>query len=173
LSKSFVIFDRDGTLIEHVHHLVNPKLVIMKSDIISSLSTLREAGFKFGLITNQSVISRGLISQKEVEAINELILKELAIEGIYFEFAYICPHLPRDGCFCRKPKTGLGDKAIVEHQMNPRASYVIGDQESDMIFGKALGCSVIQVKGSAENSVYADFHADSLAGAANWILEDR
>lgn len=173
MSKAFVIFDRDGTLIEHVHHLVDPKLVKMKSDLISSLTTLRDAGFQFGLITNQSVISRGLCSQKEVEAINEVILKELSVEGIYFEFSYICPHHPRDGCICRKPKTGLGDKAIIEHQMNPRTSYVIGDQESDMIFGKALGCSVIQVKGTAENSVYADYHATSLDGAANWILEDR
>lgn len=173
MSKAFVIFDRDGTLIEHVHHLVDPKMVYIKDDVISSLKMLREVGFKFGIITNQSVISRGLCSQKDVEAINEIILKELSVEGINFEFVYICPHDPRDGCLCRKPKTGLGEKAIVEHQLNPKESYVIGDQESDMIFGMSLGCSVIQVKGTAEKSVYADYFAVSLSGAVNWIIEEK
>ena len=60
MKTPFVIFDRDGTLIEHIHYLVDPNLVKFKKDIVPSLISLKNTGFKFGIITNQSVIGRGL-----------------------------------------------------------------------------------------------------------------
>jgi D-glycero-D-manno-heptose 1,7-bisphosphate phosphatase len=168
--KAFVIFDRDGTIIDHVHHLKDPELVRIKLDLVESLSKLRKAGFGLGMVTNQSIIGRGIATHQEVNAINEKVFNHLASHHLAFDFVYICPHLDEDNCECRKPALKLGQRAIIEHDLTPAQSYVIGDQESDLIFGKNLGCSTIQVKANAEKSGYADYYSETLSQAVNWIL---
>ena len=170
MGAPFVIFDRDGTLIEHVPHLIDPCEVQFKPDLISGISKLRDAGFRFGMVTNQSVIGRGLATFETVTEINSLILDHLATAGIQFDFVLICPHRPDEGCNCRKPNIGLGLQAIQNSHLLPSASYVVGDQESDVIFGKNLGCRGIQVKGNAQKSQLADYYAEDLDGAASWII---
>lgn len=170
MNQAFVLFDRDGTLIEHKHHLVNPDFVEFKQDLFESLQLLKQAGFKFGIISNQSVIARGLATSSDVEIINSKIINYLQPLGITFDFIYYCPHLPTAGCDCRKPDIGLGLKAISEHHLDPTQSYMVGDQESDVLFGKKLGCTTVQLQGIAEKSVYADYHSETLTRAAKWIL---
>jgi histidinol-phosphate phosphatase family protein len=171
LSKAFVIFDRDGTVIDHVHHLRDPNSVKVKGDLVESLERLQAVGFRFGLITNQSIIGRGIATHEQVTRVNNVIFQQLSKEGIYFEFVYVCPHMPEDGCECRKPRIGLGLQAIIEHQMAPALSYVIGDQESDLIFAKTLGCTAIQVLGKEETSEHADYYSATLKDAVSWIIE--
>ena len=170
MSEAFVLFDRDGTLIEHVHHLIDPKLVQFKSDLQSSLQILEKAGYRFGIISNQSVIGRGLASISEVQEVNKIITDFLRTYGISFDFVYFCPHHPGDGCECRKPAISLGLKAIAEHRLDPRQSFMVGDHESDLIFGKKLGCTTIQVQGNAKKSPFADYYSMTLEDAAKWIL---
>jgi D-glycero-D-manno-heptose 1,7-bisphosphate phosphatase len=93
--------------------------------------------------------------------------------GIVFDFIYFCPHLPSEGCDCRKPAISLGLKAVAEHQLDPSQSFMVGDQESDMLFGRNLGCSTIQVKGNAQKSSFADYYSDTLESAAKWILTKK
>lgn len=171
MRKTFVIFDRDGTLIEHVHHLADPNFVELKSGLVHALTVLRDAGFRFGIVSNQSVIGRGLATFEQVREINNLIVDQLSQEGITFEFVYICPHVADDHCKCRKPSLLLGQQAILEYDINPSESFVIGDQESDMIFAKSLGFTAIQVSGSAKLSKYADFFAETIKEAAVFVLE--
>ena len=170
MSKAFVLFDRDGTLIEHVHHLIDLELVQFKSDLQSALQILKEAGYRFGIISNQSVIGRGLASTSDIQKVNKKITDYLRQYGISFDFVYFCPHHPGDGCECRKPAISLGLKAIAEHQLDPSQSFMIGDQESDLIFGKNLGCKTIQVQGNAKISPFADYYSGTLEDAAKWIL---
>lgn len=170
LSQKFVILDRDGTLIEHVHYLSDPKLVRFKPDLVSALATLGKEGFAFGIVTNQSIIGRALASQEEVDAVNQLIVDFLEQNDIKISFLYACPHVPEDYCKCRKPEIGLGLRAISEFNLSPSLSYVIGDQESDILFGKNLGCTPIQVLGIAKRSHLAEYYAHSLSDAADWIL---
>jgi histidinol phosphatase-like enzyme len=63
-------------------------------------------------------------------------------------------------------------KAVNDFELRPEVSYMIGDQESDIIFGKELGCRVIQVKGNAEKSAFTDYYSDNLKCAADWIIND-
>jgi len=168
----FVIFDRDGTLIEHVPHLIDPKKIQFKPDLVSGLAALKRAGFLFGMVTNQSVVGRGLATLEQVDEINSIITDYLGGNGIVFEFVLICPHAPNDGCDCRKPNIGLGTKAIKDFELSPEVSYMVGDQESDIVFGKELGCRVIQVKGNAEKSAFTDYYSDNLNCAADWIIND-
>ena len=166
MKQAFVIFDRDGTLIDHVHHLVNPDFVQLKKDLGSALQILKGDNFEFGVITNQSVIARGLSTSSEVELINSVIIKYLIGLGIEIDFFYYCPHLESDNCTCRKPKIGFGEKAIIEHNLDPAVSFMVGDQESDMLFGKNFGCKTVQVRGEASKSQFADYYSDTLEIAA-------
>jgi HAD superfamily hydrolase (TIGR01662 family) len=67
----YIIFDRDGTLIEHVHHLIDPNLVRLKPRLVIGLQLLKEHGFNFGIISNQSVINRGYATKEVVNQVNE------------------------------------------------------------------------------------------------------
>ena len=170
LNRAYVLFDRDGTVIEHVHHLVDVELVQFKRDLGTSLKLLQEAGFRFGIISNQSVIGHGLATHLEVEEINMRIVKYLHSIGIKIDFFYFCPHTPQDKCNCRKPEIGLGHRAVIEYGLSPADSFMVGDQESDMVFSKNLGCRSIQLAGNAEISQFADYYSDTLENAAKWIL---
>ncbi len=172
MKKPYVIFDRDGTLIEHVHYLVDPNLVKFKKDIIPSLISLQKNGFKFGIITNQSVIGRGLADYKTVDIINNKIIEYLKLYQILITFFLICPHTPNDNCDCRKPKTLLGEKAKIDFSIDIKKSYYVGDQNLDMEFGKKLGCKVVQVVGNSGFSPLADKHSASLTEVATWIIQD-
>ncbi len=166
----FVIFDRDGTLIEHVHHLVDPSLVKLKPGLVPALLKLHQSGFRFGIITNQSVIARGLATSFEVNQINRVITNFLEPWGILFDFVYICPHLPSEGCLCRKPAIELGLRAIREHHIIPNTSFMVGDRESDMEFAKELGFRGVQLSSEMKSSPSSDYCTDTLDDAANWIL---
>lgn len=171
LSKAFIILDRDGTVIEHIHHLSNPEIVRFKPDLIQALTLLSLEGFAFGIVSNQSIIGRGLASQTQVDDINSHITGFLNQHGVAVSFFYVCPHIPEDYCKCRKPEIELGLRAISDFKLTPSLSYMIGDQESDILFGKNLGCTSIQISGNAEESQYAEYYAHSLSDAANWILK--
>jgi histidinol-phosphate phosphatase family protein len=171
LSKPFIILDRDGTVIEHIHYLSNPESVRFKPDLIQSLTLLSLEGFAFGIVSNQSIIGRGLASQKQVVDINSYITGFLNQHEVDISFFYVCPHIPEDYCKCRKPEIELGLRAISDFKLNPSLSYMIGDQESDILFGNNLGCTSIQISGNAKESQYAEYYAHSLSDAANWILK--
>ncbi len=172
MRQAFVIFDRDGTLIDHVHYLVNPELVKVKKDLGKALQLLQNWDFRFGVISNQSVIGRGFATNLDVELVNSKILEFLEPLGIEIDFVYFCPHLPGDGCSCRKPEIGLGQRAKNEHYLDPSVSFMVGDQESDMIFGRNLGCKTVQLTNGADKSAFADYFADTLEEAARWIVAE-
>lgn len=170
--EKFVLFDRDGTLIDHVHHLVNLSQVKIKSDAISALKLLKDFGFKFGVITNQSVIGRGLASINQVEEINSYIMKYFMINDLNFEFFWMCPHIPEVNCSCRKPNIALGKKAINQYAMSLENSYFVGDQETDMQFSDNLGLIPVQISEVSNKSKIAAHCANSLLGAVTWIIDD-
>lgn len=172
MKQAFVVFDRDGTLIDHVHHLVDPELVQVKEDLVKALQLLQSCHFRFGVITNQSVIGRGLATNLDVESVNSKIIEFVKPLGIDVDFVYFCPHLPDAGCSCRKPEIGLGLKAIDEHRLDPSISFMVGDQESDMIFGRNLGCKTVQLRNRTGKSAFTDYYADSLESAARWIMSE-
>ena len=170
MSKSFVIFDRDGTLIELVPYLKEIDQVIFKPDLIEALQLLNRQSFNFGIITNQSGISRGFFDDRQVAKINEFIKNYLQPFQIKFEFIYFCPHTPENNCECRKPNTALGELAVKNFDIDINRSFMVGDQESDIKFGSRLGLKTVQICENLVNSTYPHFHSDTLMGAAKWII---
>ena len=170
--EKFVLFDRDGTLIDHVHHLVDLSQVRIKSDAISALKLLKDFGFKLGVITNQSVIGRGLASLSQVEEINLFIMKYFMNVDLNFEFFWMCPHIPEDNCSCRKPNIALGKKAINQYAMSLENSYFVGDQETDMQFGDNLGLIPVQITEVSNKSKIAIHCSNNLLSAVTWIIDN-
>jgi len=168
----FVIFDRDGTLIKHVHYLSDPNGVELTSNLIPGLLLLKNNGFKFGIVTNQSIINRGLATIQEVESVNSKVMELLRFAGLKFEFVLYCPHSPEELCSCRKPQPDLGLAAIQKHKIDKYRSFMVGDQLSDVIFGHALGFKSIQVGRTLKTNDVADFTADDILSAAIWIVSN-
>ena len=122
MASAYVLFDRDGTLIKFEHYLIDPNMVELAEGIVQGLQLLKEYGFLFGVITNQSVIGRGLASIEMVSDVNERVISLFAEHDIEFQFVLLCPHRPEDFCDCRKPAPGLGKIAIQEHNLAPNLS---------------------------------------------------
>ncbi len=97
------------------------------------------------LITNQSGIARGLVSRETVDRIHEKLSAELASEGAHLDGIYLCPHLPREeleegqqACSCRKPQTGLVERAMRELHLEGLSSIVVGDKMSDLELARRI-----------------------------------
>ena len=105
--------------------------MIIISGIEKSLAILQEHEFELFIVTNQSVINRGIISLETEKKINQKLLDYLANYGIKISKIYLCPHRPDENCSCRKPKPGLIYKAVLENRIDISKSWFIGDSDSD------------------------------------------
>jgi D-glycero-D-manno-heptose 1,7-bisphosphate phosphatase len=94
-----------------------------------ALKRLKSQGFKLIIITNQSGIGRGFFSLEQYRAVEAEILRQLGNDLV--DATYFCPHLPDNGCDCRKPAAGMILQAAREHRVDLRRSFLIGDKESD------------------------------------------
>jgi D-glycero-D-manno-heptose 1,7-bisphosphate phosphatase len=169
--NKYILLDRDGTLIEFRNYLTDPRHITINRPTIKGLQLLSEAGYRFGVITNQSLIGRGIASKEQVELVNSEMLNQFNSYGIRFDFVLYCPHSPLDLCDCRKPKISLGLKAIAEYGINVQGSYMIGDMDSDMEFGNSLNLTTIKI--SSNFSVVAKFTVGNLFEASKIILSKK
>lgn len=133
--------DRDGTLIHDAHYLRDPALVRLLPDIAAPLTRLQQAGFALVVITNQSGIARGLLTEQDYIAVRERLDALLAAEGVTLDGSYHCPHEPeRSGpCECRKPGTLLHRRAAHDLALDVTRSVFIGDRFRDVAPARALG----------------------------------
>ena len=105
-----VFLDRDGTLNPDPGYISDPKDFNLYEGVGENLLRLKKAGYLLILITNQSGISRGLISEKQLEAVHAKLQKLLTEKGAKLDGIYYCPHHPNhpykgvSDCNCRKPK---------------------------------------------------------------------
>ena len=171
MKNKYVLLDRDGTLIKHVHHLVDPDQLELLPNSFNGLAILRDNGFRFGVITNQSVINRGKTPIEKICEINQKMVSLFISSGITIDFIYICPHTPNENCECRKPNISNGIKAIREFNILIEESYMIGDMLTDVEFGVNLGMKTIQIGSEFVQNSQANYLATDILDAANWILE--
>lgn len=136
-----VLLDRDGTLIHDVPYNGDPELVDPLPGAAEALERLRQAGLRTAVITNQSGIGRGTLTEQEVIEVNARAARMLELDGPWFW----CPHAPDDGCECRKPKPGLVLRAARELGVSPRECVVVGDIGSDVEAARAAGARSVLV----------------------------
>lgn len=177
-----VFLDRDGTISEEVNYLTNPAQLKILPKAGKAIKLLNENGFKVIVVTNQSAIARGYITEEDLETIHRKMLQELSREKAHVDAVYYCPHHPNDNCECRKPRAALLIKAAVELGVSLHDSYVVGDKQSDIALSSQVKCKPILVlTGYGLNElqtieqwiVKPVYIATDLFDAVKWILKEE
>lgn len=142
MNRKAVFLDRDGVLIYDSGYLKEISQVKILAHVFSALKRMQELGFLLVIISNQSVVARGLSSEEEVGRIDSYIKGIFRRKEIVLEKSYYCFHHPdyTGACDCRKPEPGLFLKARKDLGINIVESWVIGDKITDMQAGKRAGC---------------------------------
>jgi len=144
MSVRGVLFDRDGTIIVDVPYNGEPDLVQPVSGVKEGLDRLRAAGLKVGVLTNQSGVGRGMISEAQMRAVNARVEALLGP----FDGWFICPHAPDEDCECRKPKPKLIFDAARVWGLAPAEIVVVGDKDSDVEAARNAGSPAIKIDGA-------------------------
>ena len=182
-----VFLDRDGTVNEEVGYLRSLDLLKLIPGAAAAIGRLNRAGYKVVLVTNQSGVARGYFPESLVDAAHDLLAGMLRQEGAFFDGVYYCPHHPTAGnskhtvvCDCRKPATGLIDRAAKDLDVDLARSFMVGDKWSDVELGHRAGARSILVRsgfapddpGNRRPSHVddPDFTAHDLAEAVDWII---
>ncbi|MEU4657608.1 HAD family hydrolase [Streptomyces sp. NPDC023723] len=164
-----VLFDRDGTLVHDVPYNGDPERVRPVDGAREALDLLRAHGIRTGVVTNQSGVARGLLTDAEVRAVNHRIDDLLGP----FDVWAICPHGPDDGCHCRKPEPGMILWAVGRICTHPAEAVVIGDIGADLEAARRAGAHGILVPNEAtrpEETAAAEHLAPDLLTAVRAVL---
>lgn len=142
IMKKAVFLDRDGTIILDKVYLTDPEGVELVPGAGESLRRMMDAGYILVLVSNQSLIGRGMGTSAQVEAVNARMAQIFARAGVRFDGMYFCPHTPDDQCGCRKAEPGLLLEAAEAQDIALDESIMIGDNASDVEAGRAAGCAL-------------------------------
>ena len=180
--KRAIFLDRDGVI-----NVSRPGYVRSweQFEFLSGVKeAIRELGGRLGwpivLVTNQSAVGRRLLSPDGLTEIHRRLVAEVGQAGGRIDLIMHCPHTPTTGCACRKPRVGLFHYAAGRLRLNLSASYFIGDAPSDLAAAQQLGMRFVLVRtGLGAQSLAqdpglaqrADWVADSICDAGQWILE--
>ncbi len=182
-SKIKVVFlDRDDTVIDDPSYLTKPEQLKLMPGATDALRRLRLLGYKLIIITNQSGVARGMITEDDLEKIHERLLSMLAAESVKIEKVYHCPFHPegiieeyKKESFLRKPNPGMLFAARDELNIDLEQSWMIGDSYRDISAGKAAGCSTILINPPTNprkrkpDDPAADYEAVNIKEAANIV----
>jgi D-glycero-D-manno-heptose 1,7-bisphosphate phosphatase len=183
--RAAVFLDRDGTLIADIGYLRYPRDVSLFPWTVDAVRALNQAGYPVVVITNQSGIARGLLTEAMLAEVHEHIRALLEAGGARIDAYYYCPHHPAgtvaaytQQCDCRKPGRALIDRASIELSLDAGRSFVVGDKWLDVGAARAVGARAILVRtgyGATEETqpqpgLAADAVVDNLVEAVSWIL---
>ena len=157
-----VFFDRDGTIMKDCDYCSDPKDVKIFPGVPEALRRLKSRGFKLIIITNQSVIGRGLMTVEQYRALEREVVRQLG--GDLIDATYFCPDVPGQHSSCRKPAPGMILQAKQEHGIDLPRSFFIGDKEIDVECGRNAGVRTIRVQ--------TGFQRDTTGSRADWVAED-
>ncbi|MES1243411.1 MAG: HAD family hydrolase [Acidobacteriota bacterium] len=172
-----LLLDRDGTLVADAGYLAEPSGLRLLPGVAAALARARDAGWLLIVVTNQSGVARGLMTEAAVEAVHEALRRRLGRRGVALDGIYVCPHHPELGepplradCSCRKPRPGLLLRAGREHGLDLGRSFMIGDRERDVEAGRAAGCRTVLLARTKTTTCSPDHVAPGLAKGVDWIL---
>ena len=151
--------DRDNTLIEDPGYVNNPDQVKLLGGASEAIIELKEIGYKRVIVTNQSAVARGIVTEKVLKRIHDRLEKLLAHEGAHIDKIYYCPYHP-DGVIekyrrdsdLRKPNPGMILTAAEEMGIDLKQSWVIGNSYRDITAGLRAGCKTILINASIDQT---------------------
>jgi D-glycero-D-manno-heptose 1,7-bisphosphate phosphatase len=180
-----VFLDRDNTIIEDPGYVSNPGAVKLLPGVELAIKSFAQAGFKVVVVTNQSAVARGLVTEETLDEIHNEMRRQLSAKGARIDGLYYCPFHP-DGTVdayaidsdLRKPKPGMLIKAGREMDIELSNSWMIGDSTRDVEAGKRAGCHTIRIRrpkpaqGDTGQGPEADFDVRNLVDAARIVMRE-
>jgi D,D-heptose 1,7-bisphosphate phosphatase len=147
-----IFLDKDGTLVDNVPYNVEPRLITLCSGAGPALRLLARLDYRFFVVSNQDGIAHGRFGEPAMRTVGDRIADLLFRENLALEAFYYCPHHPEGTvpayaveCECRKPHPGMLLKAASEHDIDLRASWMIGDILHDVEAGSRAGCRTVLI----------------------------
>lgn len=181
--RKAAFLDRDGTIAEEVGYLNHLSRFQIYPFAAAAIRRLNEAGIPVVVVTNQAGVSRGFFPEEFVHRVHERMIDELAAAGARVDAIYYCPHSREDNCNCRKPRTGLLERASAEHHLALDGSFLVSDRYVDVEMGKSVGCHGILVMTGYGRGEYEWHHrkwarqpdsvVENLMAATDVILANR
>lgn len=172
MSIRAVFLDREGVLTPKLPkgaYLLRIEDAILVNGVAEALRSLVDQDIPLFIVTNQSCVSRGMISLEDCEAIHEKIVLDLHRAGIPIVASRLCPHADRDACACRKPHPGMILDLCESYGIDPGQSAMIGDSVTDIQAGEAAGCAQNILIDSRSDLSHQVVH--SLAEAVHFLNE--
>lgn len=152
-----VFLDKDGTLVENVAMNVDPSRIRLAAGAADALRRLRDAGFRFAVVSNQAGVARGLFPESALAGVQARLAELLDEHGLRLDGFFYCPHDPagtveqyRITCDCRKPAPGLVHRAAAALGADVAASWMVGDILDDVEAGRRAGCRSILLDSGGE-----------------------
>ncbi len=184
--KRAIFIDRDGTLNEEVGYIRELRHFRLYDFAAEAVRLINTAGWRAIVITNQSGIARGWLTEEFLEEIHWQMNAELARADARVDAIYHCPHHPNLGqppfrldCDCRKPKPGLLQRAAMDFQLDLSSCAVIGDRFRDVETAQAVGAKgVLVLTGygreelETQSAVQPDHVAENLLEAVQWVIKE-
>ncbi len=181
-----VFLDRDGVLTVERSYITRPGELELVPGAARAVRALNNSGVRTVVVSNQSAVARGLMTEGELAAIHGRLEELLEEKGAFLDAAYYCPNLlgarvarfARDDS-CRKPRTGMLEQAACDIGIDLASSYMIGDQVTDIELAERAGLTAVLVltgKGAetravlSERGLEVDHVAVDIGAAVSWIL---
>jgi D-glycero-D-manno-heptose 1,7-bisphosphate phosphatase len=187
MGRPAVFLDRDGTIVREVDYLRSVEELRLLPGAGNAIRHLNEAGLAVVVVSNQSGVARGLLTEADVTRIHDVLRRRLRRYKARLDGIYYCPHHPegrvvryRLRCRCRKPAPGLLQRAARDLGLDLHRCLAVGDAARDVEAGRRAGCRTVLVRtgyGAESESRWGsdpppDHVADSLAAAVPWILRE-
>lgn len=182
-----VFMDRDGTINEEMGYINHIDRFVLLPGVGAAIRRINESGSKAVVVTNQSGAARGYFPMELIDQVHQKMKGLLREQGAFLDGVYTCTHGPAEertsgSCDCRKPGIALMKQAAMELKLDLQRSYVVGDRFKDIEMARNAGAKAILVltgygKGELEffgasSKAQADFVAEDLGEAVDWILAD-
>ena len=182
MSNKAIFLDRDNTIIEDPGYINNPDQVKVVEGVPEALSSLRALGYKLVVVSNQSGVARGIVTEEALGQIHKRLEQLLAEKGVSLDRIYYCPYhtegvIPkyRKESDWRKPSPGMLLAASRDMDIDLQESWMVGDTASDIEAGAKAGCRTIMLAGRAHEQKLQpgapspDFKAVNLKEVVNII----
>ena len=187
MKKPAVFLDRDGTINEQMGYINHLSRFHLLPKVCEAIKLFNDHGFLVIVVSNQSGVGRGYFPRDLVYEIHDAMEQSLGLKNARVDAIFFCPHYPQANlkeyaiqCNCRKPATGLIEKACDTFEIDMENSYVVGDRYTDIELAKNTNLKGILVKtgyglGDIEyilpaKIVNPSYIADDLYDAVKWII---
>lgn len=146
--KCVIGLDRDGVLNQDLGtYVTDPKNLLPIEKSLEAVALIRSKGHKIVIITNQGGIQKGVLTEQQVNSVNQRLMELLgqagcpSIDGLYYSSSSLRHDL------YAKPNTGMFERAETEIPgIKFSSGFYVGDKLSDLKAAYKIGARPILVR---------------------------